>query len=351
MLVRCGAPVSLTLFHQDNADNRAVLRACTTLGGGFRPRPWARNAHAQIGLLLQHEQASPRIAWDRVERLEMTDGGVVSLQWLGSEDREGPVALLMPTITGDGDALRDLVRHLRATLGWTVVICNRRGHAGVPLTTPRFNTMGDVADLRAQIAHVRSVRPEAALFAIGVSAGSGLLARYLGETPDTPVVAAAMHCPGYDLESLFDHAHPLYSRLMARRVRRYFLEANAGVLGDHPDYEACVTSRDLAELHRRAHGLAGFATRAEFLRASNPMGVAHDITIPMLVLNAEDDPVCNIRIVDRARRSLVDALPHGILAITRWGSHCAHLYGVRRRTSWANRVLTEYVGAQAELAT
>ena len=342
--------MSLTLFHQDNASNREVLRSCTTLRQGYRPRPWARNAHAQIGLLLRKEQGSPRITWDRVERLEMADGGVVSLQWLGSrQSDERPVALLMPTITGDGDALRDLVRHIRATLGWTVVVCNRRGHAGVPLATPRFNTMGNVGDLRAQIDHVRASRPDAPLFAIGVSAGSGLLARYLGETPNTPVVAAAMHCPGYDLEDLFDHAHPMYSRLMARRVQRHFLEANASVLADHPDYEACAASRDLAEFHRRAHTLAGFATRSDFLRASNPMGVAHDITIPMLVLNAQDDPVCHIRIVDRARRTLIDALPHGILAITRYGSHCAHLYGVRRRTSWAHRVLVEYLRVQSAL--
>jgi len=95
------------------------------------------------------------------------------------------------------------------------------------------------------------------------------------------------------------------------------------------------------------HRLAGFATRAEYLRASNPMGVAHDITVPMLVLNAADDPICSVRMVERVRRSLIDALPHGMLALTRYGSHCAHLYGVRRRTSWAHRVLVEYLQAQA----
>jgi len=340
--------MSLTVFHQDNADNRRVLRDCPTLRGGFRPRPWARNPHAQIGLLLQHERGVPDIVWDRVERLTMADGGVVSLQWLGVDDPpDRPLLLLSPTITGDGDALRDLVRHARAKLGWTVVVCNRRGHAGVRLATPRFNTMGNVGDLRAQIAHVRAARPDAPLFAIGVSAGSGLLARYLGETPDTPVRAAALHCPGYDLADLFDHAHPVYSRLMAQRVKRQFLQDNAEVLADHPDYAACAASRDLAELHRRVHRLAGFATRAEYLRASNPMGVAHDITVPMLVLNAADDPICSVRMVERVRRSLIDALPHGMLALTRYGSHCAHLYGVRRRTSWAHRVLVEYLQAQA----
>lgn len=340
--------MSLRLFHQDNAENRRVLRDCPTLRSGFTPRPWARNAHAQIGLLLRHEQGAPSVAWDHVERLAMQDGGVVSLQWLGVDDPAArPILLLLPTITGDGDALRELASHARDALGWTVVVCNRRGHAGVPLATPRFNTMGNVGDLRAQIAHVREARPDAPLYAIGVSAGSGLLARYLGETPDTPVRAAAMHCPGYDLEDLFDYAHPFYSRLMATRVKRHFLEPNATVLAEHPGFRACAASRDLSEFHQRAHGLAGFATRSDYLRASNPMGVAHDITIPMLVLNAEDDPVCRLHMVERVRHSLIGALPHGILAVTRYGSHCAHRYGVRRRTSWAHRVLVEYLRTQA----
>ena len=77
------------------------------------------------------------------------------------------------------------------------------------------------------------------------------------------------------------------------------------------------------------------------------MGVAHEITIPTLVLNAEDDPICSIRIVERMGRSLIDSLPHSILAVTRYGSHCAHVYGVRRRTSWAHRVVVEYLRAQA----
>lgn len=343
--------MSVTVFHQDNARNRDVLRACPSLGAGFRPRPWARNAHAQVALLLAREQRSPTIAWDSVETLTMTDGGAVSLQWLETPGAAGatPIALLLPTICGDGDGLGDLVRELRAALGWTVAVCNRRGHAGVPLATPRFNTMGDVMDLRAQVAHVRALRPEAPLFAVGVSAGSGLLTRYLGETPDTPVVAGVLHCPGYDLADLFDYVHPFYSRVMAGRLKSYFLEPNAEVFLGHPGLEACAEARDLGEFHRHVHTLSGFATREGYLRASNPMGVAHDVTVPMLVLNSADDPVCSIHMVERVRRSLIAALPCGMLAVSRHGSHCAHQYGVRARTSWAHRVIVEYLRANARL--
>lgn len=339
--------MTLSLFHQDNAENRRVVQACPTLRGGFSPRPWARNPHTQLALLIGAEQRRPPVSWDRVESLEMEDGGVVSLQWRGGGEPAGtPVLLLLPTITGEGHGLGELVQLARETLGWTVVVCNGRGHAGIPLATPRFNTLGSVADLRAQIAHVLTTRPEAPLYAVGVSAGSGLLARYLGEASETPIRAAAMHCPGYNLETLFDHAHPVYSRLMADRVKRHFLEPNADVFAGHPDYERCARARDLAEFHQHVHRLSGYATRAEYLRASNPMEVAYDIDIPLLVINAEDDPVCSMRVVEPVRAPLVAAISEGILALTRYGSHCAHLYGVRRRPSWAHRVLVEYLAAQ-----
>ena len=331
------------LYFQDHAANRAIVKACPTLRRGFRPMPWARNAHVQIGLLVRGERRAPPVAWDREERLVMRDGGEVSLQWL--DGSEAPVVLVMPTITGDGDDLRDLVRRVHHELAWTVVVCNRRGHGGVPLRTPRFNTMGDTEDLRAQLAHVQAARPSAPLFALGTSAGSGLLARYLGETPDTPLRAAALYCPGYDLEDLFDHVHHVYSRIMAGRLKRHFLEPHHALLNECPGYAECSAARDLGTFHRHAHGLAGFASRRDYLRASNPMEVAFDIRIPVLALNAVDDPICRVAMVERVRERLIGSLRHGILAVTRRGSHCAHLEA--GGASWSHAVLLEYLRAHA----
>ena len=339
--------MTLSLFFQDNVANREVLAACATLRAGFRPSPWVRNGHVQLGVWMHQEAQAPGARWDRVERLRLPDDGLVSLQWAGIDDPpQTPLVLLLPTITGDGDSLRALVNHLRAALGFTVVVCNRRGHAGVPLQTPRFNTMGEVGDLKAQIDHVRKLRPAAPLYAIGISAGSGLLARYLGETPTTPVRAAVALCPGYDLRDLFDYAHPQYSRVMAGRLKQLFLEPYAALFAGHPDYAACMEAPDLGEFHRRAHRLAGFETREEYLLATNPMVVAHDIQTPLLAINAQDDPICSVRLVEREGRGLIDSLPTGILALTRYGSHCAFVHGLRRRPTWAYEVLVEYLRAQ-----
>ena len=346
--------MSVTLFYQQNTHTRAVLKACPTLQGRYKPPPWARSAHTQIAILLAREQRAPKLEWDITEYLTMPDGGLVSVQWHGLKDprvtAETPVLLVLPTICGNGDNLKDFIWTLQKDLGWPVAVCNRRGHIGVPLTTPRFNTLGDTHDLDLQIRAIQKRRPSARLFAVGISAGSGLLVRYLGERPEPAIRGGIVYGPGYDLEVLFDYTHPTYSKIMAGRVQRYFLQRNAHILRDHQDYDACASTKDLSDFHRHHHRLAGFQSRAEYLKASNPMVVVSDTTVPMLIINAIDDPICNIHMVRVSQKQITNTLPQSILAVTKYGSHCAHFDGQRQQSSWARKAMVEYLNALREVA-
>src|SRR5262249_49986324 len=153
----------------------------------------------------------------------------VSLDWLGLADPPTtPTLVVLPTICGDGHSMRRTVADLRARLGWRVVVCNRRGHGTLPLTTPRFSTLGATGDVRAQLAPIRVAVPDAPLYGLGVSAGSGLLVRYLGEEgTHTPLAAGIAYCPGYDTTRAFHRVSRLYDRYLLRAVRRHFVERHA----------------------------------------------------------------------------------------------------------------------------
>ena len=56
----------------------------------------------------------------------------------------------------------------------------KRGH-GIDLTTPRLQSFGDTQDLRECIDTITTTNPEAKIVSVGISAGSGLLASYVGE--------------------------------------------------------------------------------------------------------------------------------------------------------------------------
>ncbi len=323
-----------------------VLSRCPSLREGFEPAFWIRNTHVQNVLTVVRGDNARPLTWDRTEKLTMPDGGTVSIQWLGLDaPADTPVLVVLHTITGSGDGLRRAISAIRVRLGWVVAACNRRGHAGLELTAPRINTMGATDDLRAQIEAIESRRPTAPLYGLGVSAGSGLLVRYLGEERERARLRSAVAlCPAYDLRDAFRYAHRTYDRYLTRKMIEFFLRRNKRALSHIDGYDDCVATTTMADFHDRLFPLAGFDSREAYYLGSNPMEVARDVTVPVLVVNAADDPVCVERNVNR-HLSDMQKLPRMTLAVTRRGGHCGFFEGLRSVDSWADRATAEYLDA------
>lgn len=323
-----------------------ILARCPALQIGPEPSYWVRNAHVQNLLTVVRGDGAPALPWDLEERLTMPDGGTVSIQWLGLAAAERtPVVVVLHTITGSGDGLRRFIAAIHARLGWVVAACNRRGHAGLELTAPRINTMGATDDLRRQILAIESRRRDAPLYGVGVSAGSGLLVRYLGEERAASRLRAGVAlCPAYDIRDAFHYVQRGYDRYLTRKMVDFFLRRNREALGHLDGYEHCAASATMAEFHDRLYPLAGFASREAFYAGSNPMEVAGDVAVPILVINAADDPVCVERNVHRHLGAL-QQLPRVSLAVTRSGSHCGFHESLRNADSWSDRAIAEYLEA------
>lgn len=347
MATRSPAEAPITVFpgaDRDWADT--ILQACPSLRVGCRPPRWARNGHAQAALSLLLDDRAPKTAWDLEERLTMADGGTVSLQWNGlEEDEDKPVLVVLHTVCGSGHSLRRFIDSMRRRLGWVVVACNRRGHAELPLTARRINTMGSVHDLDEQLDRICERRPSSPLYGVGKSAGSGLLVRYLGEKRDASrFVAAVAEGPAYDIPNGLRHTHRGYDAYLTRKMIRFFLERNRETLRDLDGFERCAEARTMVEFHERLYPLAGFETREAYELASDPMRVAGDMTTPVLVLNAADDPVCSPINVHR-HSSEMQKLQRTMTALTRYGGHCGFYEGWDPESSWSDRAIAEYLTA------
>jgi predicted alpha/beta-fold hydrolase len=323
--------------------NAALLPRLASLRRPYVPTPWLYNAHLQLLWLLLREAVAPPLRYDRTDVLRMRDGGTTALDWWGlGEPADAPTLVLLPSITGDAQSMRLIVRDLRRATGWRVVVCTRRGHGGLPLTAPVLNTMGCTRDLREQLARIREEVPDSPLYAVGVSAGSALLVRYLGEEgPRSLLRAGVAYCPGYDIGVAWGRVPPFYSRVMTRRLRRHFLEAHAPALAHLDTFAACLETQDLAQFHERAYELAGCTDLADYLARSNPVLVFDTVAVPVLVINADDDPVC---VIDNARDHVdtIRHVPDALMVRTARGSHCAFLEGWAPR-SWANRLMADYL--------
>ncbi|CAN7523134.1 alpha/beta fold hydrolase [Aquipseudomonas alcaligenes] len=333
------------LIYQRNPDNDALIQQMPRLTRRFWATPWLFNGHLQLLGLGLKKVFSPALRYDRVDTLLMADGGTTALHWLGADlPAEVPTLVVLHTITGSPHSMRGFVRDLQRLTGWRVVFCQRRGHGDLSLTSPRFNTMGDTADLREQLRQIGERYPHSALYAAGISAGTGLLVRYLGEQgDDTPLQGAFAYCPGYDIRVAFARSRAPYTRLMARKLVRQFVTPNRQALAHLPSLAALEGAQSLDEFHRHLYECAGYPSQQAFLDNCNPITVMDRITVPLLVLNAEDDPVCVLGNV-RDHQQAMARMPRTLLAVTTRGSHCAYLAGLTAR-SWAHHLAADFLRA------
>ena len=345
-LLRCRLPPKIRAG--PTALNAALLARLPSLRAPYTPPFWAFNAWVQLIVHVIRSRKLPRQPPFRRETLTTPDGGTIGLDWLepATAAANAPVLLLLHTITGTSREFLDLAR-LAAARGWRAVVCLRRGHLGTPLTSPRCNLLGSTEDLRQQIAAVRARIPGAPLLAVGSSAGTGLLVRYLGEEgPKAPVVASVAICPGYDTSEggAFSRFEPALDRHILGACKAFFLRRqNDAMLRTVPGIDRLRAARSLADYQRCAYALEGYADVAAMHGGTNPMGVARDIRAPLLVINAEDDPVCSVRNV-YDHMSLFDEPHDRMLLLTRRGGHCTYFEGLLRpRGSWAERVALDYM--------
>ncbi len=337
------------VFCHDNPQNRHIVAALPQLQQPFRPTPWLFNPHLQMVLVNLREGKVQR-DYDRIDTLTHSDGGHTALAWRGHElPPATPTIVVLHTISGSPASMAELVRDLQAATGWRIVLCVRRGHAGLPLPVPRINLLGSTGDLREQLAEIRRRFPHSPLYAVGSSAGSGLLVRFLGEEGETaPFRASFAYCPGYNTDEAFDKTHPFYSRYIVKKLVQRFIAPHEASIAHLPSVQALSRAENLADFHRHMYELSGFRSYEEYSEASNPMRVFNRITTPVMILNAEDDPICRIANADPYLDAM-KRMPNVILVTTAQGSHCAHYEGWRAR-SWSGRLMGNYFRAMENMA-
>lgn len=334
-----------SLIYQATPLNKAIVEGTGALNKRYYATPWLFNTHFQLIVLGFVKGFAKPLEYDRDDVLTMEDGGKVAVDWLGLDLPENtPTMLVLHTISGNPQSMRGFVRYVRENLGWRVALCVRRGHGDMNLDTPNFNTMGNSDDFTAQIQHIKDCFPQSDLYATGISAGSGVLAQYLGQVgKNTPIKAAVAYCPAYDMRNAFAHAVPFYSKMMTKKLHKLFITPNDHTFQHLESFEALKGTQDLHEFHQHLYEVAGNESTEDYMQNSNPAVVFDDIKIPLLILNAKDDPVCHINNVYENKQR-IEAMDNVILVLTERGSHCAYFEGMTAKP-WANRLIKEYFTA------
>lgn len=229
---------------------------------------------------------------------------------------------------------------------------------------------GSTDDLRHVISEVvRGRRPRSRLVMLGISAGSGLVARYMGEQgqrqrqrqtkkegsegsagekSDSSFCHAAVGvCAGFNIEKCFTNVGFPYSWGLLW-LQKMFLRRNESVLGHRESYGDALEATDLqCWLDKMwSIGHENYGSSDEYYAEHNPMHVTEFVSEPCLFLNAEDDPLCALQNVhDAAEDGMMQGDMNVAVVLTKTGSHCCfHELGTMlgHTTSWSERASFEF---------
>ena len=247
---------------------------------------------------------SPPLAHRR-ERLWLADGDFLDLDWHGPLATTTPLVVVLHGLTGSSTShyVIGLQRALAAQ-GWASVAVNWRGCSGEPNLLPRSYHSGASEDLAEVIAHLRTQRPQAPLYAVGYSLGGNVLLKHLGEagTASQLQAAVAVSVP-FRLDQCADRIGQGFSKVYQAHFMREMLayiknkqrqfqhdgrEDGLAALAALGSLENMRTFWDFDG--RVTAPLNGFTDAEDYYRRASSRYFLGEIRTPTLLIQAADDP-------------------------------------------------------------
>jgi predicted alpha/beta-fold hydrolase len=285
----------------------------------------------------------------RRERLELSDGDFVELDW-------APVGSKTLVVIGhglEGHSRRSYMQGMARACnrrGWDAVAFNYRGCGGSPNRKPGWYHSGLTADLDEVMRHC-AARGHAALYLIGFSIGGNLVLKYLGERQwsfPAALKGAAAVSPPCDLaasaQALARRSNRLYMNYFLRQFHEKIRAKMAhmpGVISD-VDFESIRTFKQFDD--RYTAPLNGFADAEDYWRRCGSLRFLDAIRTPVLVVCARNDPMVTDESlpINAARSS-----PVLHCEITRGGGHVGWFDPGARGECWhEQRICSFFAGMQ-----
>ncbi|HKS14862.1 MAG TPA: hydrolase [Pseudomonas sp.] len=269
----------------------------------FRPATGLANPHLQTlwGPLWRKMPDLPRTR----ERLWLTDGDFLDLDWHGPHEAGAPLVLVLHGLTGSSGS--PYVKGLQQALqqrGWASVAVNWRGCSGEPNLLPRSYHSGASEDLAEVVSHLRAQRPLAPLYAVGYSLGGNILLKYLGERGAASQLQAAVAVSvPFRLDECADRIGLGFSRVYQAHFMRAMLayvkdkQRHFQHLGHHENLATLARLGELRNLRnfwdfdgRVTAPLNGFEDAHDYYRRSSSRYYLGDNRTPTLIIQSSDDP-------------------------------------------------------------
>ena len=261
------------------------------------------------------------------ERLELSDGDFVDLDWI----RNGHKKLVVLLHGLEGNSSRQYMlspAKYFSEKGWDVVAFNCRSCSGEMNRKLRLYHHGEIEDLRQVISHVVAPKLYEEIVLSGYSMGGAMLSKYLsvyaGEVPSEIKCGISFSAP-FDLEESIKWVEKrgnwIYHRMFRTRLVKKILlkdkqfpgRFDISKIDDYPkwrDFDAAFSAP-----------MNGFASVDDFYYDAACKNFLHDLDTPLLIVMASNDPIISTTCVPM---ELCKRHPKIKFEITKNGGHVGY---------------------------
>ncbi|KAL5105608.1 Phospholipase ABHD3 [Taenia crassiceps] len=237
---------------------------------------------------------------------------------------------------------------------YSCVVLNNRGTCRRKLKTPRSYCASITSDVDFVLGHIRSRYPGAPMVAVGISLGAVILFNYLADEPQDhknawPLTAAMCICMPWDMVQSSDKLEKsldwlLFNKPLTHGLRRIVMR-NADVLSKEYDVPRILKSRSIREFDENlTASMFGYKSAEDYYTCASPVMKIDRVRIPILCLNAADDPFVPFHTLPL--KGVSGAGSRVVLAVTRYGGHIGYLPGLLpTRPSLIDRAVPQFVSA------
>lgn len=212
---------------------------------------------------------------------------------------------------------------------------SRRGvHPELP--TKYYNITGSVDILDKILDHINSTYPNVPVHAIGASAGTCLLSKYLGSKNQSKrIKSAILISPGYNfVRSVREMPESVQVRLLAKIKSRY----------QHCLSSELMDVKTLQECVMVCHTSTEYKSMQEYIQNNDPAYFLHSINVPTVMISALDD-FCFPGNITKDYSDLPQRNKNITMIMTQRGGHIS-FNDYRSTVPWCSRVAVEYIKAK-----
>ncbi|XP_026175092.1 phospholipase ABHD3-like isoform X2 [Mastacembelus armatus] len=330
-----------------------LYQHCPVVAERFTPTPWCWGGRLQT-LVCAFLKSKPPVTY-RNELIHTVDGGQISLDWVDNQasapypdSSNRPTVLILPGLTGNSQQSYVLHAISQATRrGYRCLVFNNRGVAGEELLTPVTYCAANTSDLERVVQHVKGLYPAAPVLGAGVSMGGMLLLNYLARkgTDSGMVAGFTISVPWDAVKSSASMEEPLNWLLFNKFLTRGLCRAvtrHRKILEKVVDVDYVLKSQTIREFDERFTSLLfGYKSCTEYYRDASPDKKLPSTAVPILCLNAADDPFSP---KNAFPLTIVQGLPNVALLLTAHGGHIAFLQGLfPRGESYMERLFGQFI--------